>query len=540
MQAILICEFFARFRGRKAAIKPSKLFDHVYSTESSPGFFASSDDNHFFAGIPASSAFGSSSRSSSASSSTPFSWSSAFATTPTTSNSTLQAAFGTNRNTATTTHDFNNLSMLSSPSLFALQPSLLPRAGHQYLNTSQVLDCDTNPVFPPEAGADSASSAAAGAGADLPVEQRWQTWVDAEARRRLLAACFLLDVHTSLYHEQGRVRHFALSDGRPPPVVLTGPTTALWDAPTAETFVLALASNPAAQPTLLPPCDVLTAETARTYSVFDRQLILAAAAARLPRRHPQAAGPGSNHPHLPPLSAGGAEQHQLQHELQHQQQQQQLLQTGHPSEVAIARGFPDSPIANTYLALHHTPLLDLLAVSGDSWVFSHKVLPEGSFLEHKKRLKTWAAASAGRAATYAARALCAFLSSPPSAPSAPSSSSPLSAAAHGHAAVDLSEYWAVYVCTLICWAFGHRAVKGGEAAARGLGGDDEVLGWLRVVGSMGEDDWPRVRARREAVGVVGVVRRRLEVECLGAKSRLFVDTVGVLKKLEENITWRLF
>lgn len=30
MQAILLCELFARFRGRKAAIRPSKEFENVY------------------------------------------------------------------------------------------------------------------------------------------------------------------------------------------------------------------------------------------------------------------------------------------------------------------------------------------------------------------------------------------------------------------------------------------------------------------------------------------------------------------------------
>lgn len=30
MQAFLLCEFFARFRGRRVAIKPSKEFEEVY------------------------------------------------------------------------------------------------------------------------------------------------------------------------------------------------------------------------------------------------------------------------------------------------------------------------------------------------------------------------------------------------------------------------------------------------------------------------------------------------------------------------------
>ena len=41
--------------------------------------------------------------------------------------------------------------------------------------------------------------------------------------------------------------------------------------------------------------------------------------------------------------------------------------------------------------------------------------------------------------------------------------------------------------------------------------------------------------RAEAGGVVALVRRRLESECVGGRSRLFVDAVGVLRKLEEGV-----
>ena len=34
--------------------------------------------------------------------------------------------------------------------------------------------------------------------------------------------------------------------------------------------------------------------------------------------------------------------------------------------------------------------------------------------------------------------------------------------------------------------------------------------------------------------MVGLVRRRLEWDCVGGRSRLYVDAVGVLKKLEED------
>jgi hypothetical protein len=35
MQAIILCEFFARFRGRKVVTRPSKMFESLYSRVSS-------------------------------------------------------------------------------------------------------------------------------------------------------------------------------------------------------------------------------------------------------------------------------------------------------------------------------------------------------------------------------------------------------------------------------------------------------------------------------------------------------------------------
>jgi hypothetical protein len=242
------------------------------------------------------------------------------------------------------------------------------------------------------------------------------------------------------------------------------------------------------------------------------------------------------------------------------------------AEHRISTLFASSPVANTYLALHHTPLHDLLAVGGDSWVFSKKVVPATSYLEHKKRLKLWAeqyhhragnngvtASSGGvpglnaaQATVYAARAIVLFLArcSEPAIDT------------HAPWSTDLSDYWALYVCALICWAFGHRArtgpaaptaelaqhqrqssSSGGSSPATrgGPAADDEAMEWLRMVAAdnMRLDDMVRVRAQPGAGGVVGLVRRRLENDCIGGRSRLYVDAVGVLRKLEEgaNLKW---
>ena len=507
------------------------MFENLYSRVSSPDFFVSSDVGLLFSG-------GSPYGSTPGSFSSPVQWSTAFSsTTPTTSSSALDAFH--------VLYTFQQQLGPSSP--FPLRhprfPSPAPVSSsppgmhQQFLNSSssQVLDASGSPP---------------GFGANHPsTEQRWRAWVDAEARRRLLAACFLVDVHTSIFHEQARVRHFDLADGQAPPIPLTGSSAPLWEAPAAQDWAVAADEDPTTLlPAFFPDWSTLTADEAGAMPAFDRALVLAAEAARLPKRTVLPRGGGgaaqtTDASAVPTAAAKDAERH-------------------------IADVFGSCPVGCTYLALHHTPLLDLLAVSGDSWVFSHKVLPADSFLEHQKRLKAWADAhlhqygpasagrggrgtggggsplgmSAARATVYAARALCAFLARGDAAGEA--------GGARGWMA-DISEYWAAYVCGLIIWAFGHR-LPSPSAAQRAAGGgsgsggeakamtDDEAAEWLRGVAEMGEESAARVRGRREAGAVVGLVRRRLETECVGGRNRLFVDAVGVLKKLEEGINWKWF
>ena len=68
-----------------------------------------------------------------------------------------------------------------------------------------------------------------------------------------------------------------------------------------------------------------------------------------------------------------------------------------------------------------------------------------------------------------------------------------------------------------------------------------ALEWLRMVARLEEPgDVLEVRGRAEAIGVVGLVSRRLESEAVGGQSRLLVDALGVLKKLDEGVNWRWF
>jgi hypothetical protein len=504
----------------------------------------------------------------------------------------------------------------------------------------------------------------------LPTQDRWRTWLDTESRRRLLAACLFSDGHAAIYQQQRRAQDSDAGAAAALQMIpLFGRSTKLWEATSAEEWANTLAADPnALQPEHAPPLEHLTPDNVARRLPIDRMIILSVLALRLPRRQrplPATSLSANNSP-APETDPHLHHPHHFGSQFSSDQQQQQQQQTRfrhhqipqHPqdpytttdnntnnqpdpnppafdAEERITTLFPACPIAATYLALHHTPLRDLLAVGGDSWVFSQKILPATSFHEHQKRLKIWvgntstsSSSSAGggsgggmsvvRATVYAARAILGFLERLPGGGGGGYSTQLSSQGGQGGSggggkdpasawSADMSDYWAMYVCALICWAFGHTARSGGggnnggddggrqRSGSGGVGtpgggggsgsarsspapppqaysqghaaasasasaaatagsssssrpgtssaGDDEAaVAWLRMVAAEGVrlEDVVRVRGRREAAGVVGLVRRKLENDCVGGRSRLYVDAVGVLGKVEEGAGWKWF
>ncbi|KAK4191131.1 hypothetical protein QBC35DRAFT_36200 [Podospora australis] len=639
-QTILLCEYFARFRGRKAVTRPSELFRSLYQRVSSLQLFTAPPSSSFVDGhglwLFDTSAWSPISPSSSSSvsscdsvtpttttvspyvmrhlnphpssswgslSSSPYasSASSSFVNTPISSSEMTSLFFDFTKN--------SNLNVSSSPSrsreqnywssLFApehynpapaaVSDSFLFSTSLSQNPAQAYLQCvsDSQAMYHDPAMLDHAML-----NSDqhlLSVHERWRNWVETESSRRLLAACFTCDGHTATYQQQRRVIDSdagTLAMFRSIP--LSGHSEKLWAASSAEEWAEVYNSNPqAATPQYAPEVEHITAEYIRNCSSADRMVILELCALRLPRRPRAPAMPVSadNSPapdfdthsqqqHMGGLQFDLSQQVQMQQQQQHRPEQIQN-QFSLEAEERISALFGSCPIANTYLALHHTPLRDLLAVSGDSWVFSQKVLPAANFIEHTRRLKQWisgnnsgssssnagAAASnlsglsIARATMYASRAIVGFIDN------RSSSSAPARLG-------DLSDYWALYVCTLICWAFGHgqrprdqqhqqqgrphrqRSSSGGRSGgsspasrSSGLssattltGVEDEALTWLRNVAADGTrpEEVLRLRGRREAAGVVGLVRRQLENDCVGGRNRLYVDAIGVLGRLEEN------
>ncbi|KAI0421332.1 hypothetical protein F5X98DRAFT_361237 [Xylaria grammica] len=344
--------------------------------------------------------------------------------------------------------------------------------------------------------------------------RHWDDWIRAESRRRLLAASFVLDIHTSMYHEHSTLHNFPTP---PLPIPLIKSTQRLWAAEDLEAWQEISSSDPAQLKPATPAEEEeeITPDQVSTALPLDSAVYLASETLRLPRRSSASA-----------LDVSAD------------------LDLG--STKRMCDLFSGSPVANTYLALHYTPLRDLLAVSGDSWLFSRKILDPEDFQRRKVIVRSWSnSVHAGAAAVFAAKALLAFLDTNDDTPN----DYDLTGAKRKGDGPDMSEisdYWALYVCALICWSLGHRTTRGADgtgfslAAARNNSsasskGAIEAKRWLKMLASWSpEAAAQNMRARRETLGVIAMVRRRLESETAGGKSKLLVDAVRVLKSLEQD------
>ncbi|PTB77993.1 hypothetical protein M440DRAFT_1182170 [Trichoderma longibrachiatum ATCC 18648] len=345
--------------------------------------------------------------------------------------------------------------------------------------------------------------------------QQWRIWVHMESKRRLLSACFLLDVHAMSFLEQPRAAVLGLdySDPRTLPIPLSMATLQLWDAQTYQEW--SSISQPAMPATVgATILETITAADIASIPAFDASLFLVAYVLQLPQRHS-----------LTKIN---------------------LLEDASSismSHFRIIHLFPYSPIAMSHLALHYTPLHTLLSVSGDSWVFNKKVLQATDFMEHQKQLEKWRdSGSAAVAVAFASRALKLFLGlqrSKDGNTAAAASSFQQRAQQQQKQRKEISDFWGIYVCSLICWAFGHV----GAAASRSKAPTRRAaVQWLLRAADMepGRIQQMSEQERQAGSGAVGLARASLEKDCLGGRSILLADAVGVLKKLEEGDNYRRF
>ncbi|KAJ4155695.1 hypothetical protein LMH87_000929 [Akanthomyces muscarius] len=315
----------------------------------------------------------------------------------------------------------------------------------------------------------------------------WEAWVEDEAHRRLLASCFLLDIHCMRYFERAPVAVLGLDYSSPSTLAipLSANTTKLWEASSLESWSKLNPQCPRVSVGMAiaqgyKPLDI------QESSPFDASVLLAAYSLQFPARQ--------NPTRLDLI---------------------QDLSGVDISQMNVLNLFAHSAVANTYLALHFTPLHVALSVSGDSWVFNKKVLRLAAFTQHQSQLSRWRdSGSSAVAAAFAARALVAFLGlGPNDNGNGTASTSPCN---------DISDFWGIYVCALICWAFGHVG-RDGSGAWNDGSSRPAALQWLQSAAKMHPAQVQRLAGRRNAQAVVGLAREALEREHFGGRSILISD-----------------
>ncbi|TAQ83741.1 hypothetical protein B7494_g7943 [Chlorociboria aeruginascens] len=351
------------------------------------------------------------------------------------------------------------------------------------------------------------------------LHSRWTYWVGAEARRRLLGLCFMFDVRQAIYHEQSRSKSQVniTANG-----LLCEPCPeTLWNASTATEWQTQR-SGYTIKPLLRMERDIISLYDLSPRSAFTRSLIICVLATQLPVR----------------LDANYV------HEFS--------PRATHPAITNLVTFFPVSFLAHAYLALHHTPLHDLLAVAGDTWVFGKKIPTPAAFHSAQSRLKSWSSSLAAAAATqHACHILQLTLSNP--------HSTCIPAEGQIDEYFRISDYWSLFVAALICWAFGHRHQNGhngtlsrtNSSAALGAmdpeesplrthaSAEDLRLKGLNYANAMLELDveellTSKAHMRGDSLGVVDAVKARLDVESIGGKCSMLVDAVGILNRIQRG------
>jgi len=354
--------------------------------------------------------------------------------------------------------------------------------------------------------------------------REWRAWIETESRNRLLCLCFVFDVYQSIYQEQSRSKaHLGESTAQ----MHLPCADNLWSATDAAQWKLLRNGNNLQTHSL----DLIEQDHTGQYVVnrtfFTQVIHICSLATHLPTREDRY--PNDYHP-------------------------EDL-----PSGVAnLSNIFPNSPLVHSFLSIHYTPLYDLLAISGDTWVFARKIPIPAAFHAAQSRLKTWSSTLAAAAATHHA---CNFLATALSQPYAPSSATQVQSFASDPFCI--SDYWALYTSALICWAFGHHRQQSFPSVSRSssataintsdmdvdspdtpVADEDRIRALTYVNGmlTLSVEDLITSKAsmRGDTAGVIDSVRLRLEQIGVGGRCMTIVDGIDVLKKLNAGARARFF
>lgn len=326
-------------------------------------------------------------------------------------------------------------------------------------------------------------------------ESEWHDWREKETRRRLLAACFIFDIHQSLVLQRPASQ---TTEDAWWCLIYFPSSEKIWDAVSASEWKAQHQENSPA----LSLVDQSLSQKPYGDTPFEQSLALCWNAARLPSRV------DPSYPNLYDLQTP-------------------------PPQIEILKAYClGSLTAHSYLAVYHTPLHDLLAVAGDTWVYGKKVTPPSAFHSAQSRLQAWSKTMVAAQATWHA---CHVIEMALNRPVSSENERPK----------DLSVYWAIYDSALIIWAFGHRyqasSVPGSnsssdqeysptntspDAPARALAFTGAML---RI--KVSEFLSAKAGMRGDTGSVIEAARHLLAVESAGNKCGLLVDAIVVLDKI---------
>lgn len=179
----------------------------------------------------------------------------------------------------------------------------------------------------------------------------------------------------------------------------------------------------------------------------------------------------------------------------------------------------------TYHALvmaKNTPITALLTVSGESWIFGHKLSEEADFHASKATLRAWAddTGNSSRAVWHATALLRGVMR-------------------NGNSIYALHEQWSIYIAALVCWAYGFVAQPSTDPligiwdfTAEISVEEQEMSAYLSAMDKPSWELLADVPMRWRTAGLLECVRRKIS----GPMGGLLNEAQSVLARLVEGIS----
>lgn len=312
----------------------------------------------------------------------------------------------------------------------------------------------------------------------------WQRWIDHEARRRLLLSAFILETQQVTLTQQRSHNRQVTTEKLDLPFPCE---SMLWESGTAAEWRLHSASE---QTYCLTAAADMALSSGRSMDPFQSTTVLC-------------------------------------HFVSNQNSERKS-----DNKLHIFRGclhnIKDDHLNRGLLTYHalvmvkKTPLAALLTVSGESWIFGHKLSEEADFHASKATLRAWAEDTDNSSqAVWHATAL-------------------LRGVMRNETGIyTLHEQWSIYLAALICWAFGFVAQPGTDPltelwdfAADVSVEDQEMWAYLSAMDKPSWELMANVPMRWRTAGLLECVRRRIS----GPMGGLLNEAQSVLARLVEGVS----